>query len=618
MVLRILAMKSRWETFSDSELIAQARSFQWAVRSGGSLEKIAVETFSLAAEAISRSLGVNLYPVQIYGGLLLQQGRIAEMQTGEGKTITAVAPVSLRAFAGRGCHVMTANEYLAQRDVDKLRPAYELLGLSVGCVTSGMAPSERKAAYLRDITYGTASEFGFDYLRDRLAHNGTGTDVNEYDYDLSSGATVQRGHYFVLIDEADSILLDEGRTPLIISLPAPTDFGLTELMIWARDTARSLEAGKNFAIDPKTRAVHLTEAGCRRVLLSSRPPEVCRFNLETVYTRIETALQADWVYQCDRDYLIHHGEVQIVDESTGRSLEGRRWQRGLHQAVELKEGLSPSEDQGVAARITLQRFLRLYSHVSGMTGTAWTARREFQNLYGCQVRRVPTHRPGQRRNWPPRVFLSRSAKWDAVADTVVRLREAGRAVLIGTPSIQASDELSERLQLRGIAHGLLNARQDAEEAHIISCAGQRQQVTIATNMAGRGTDIELSPEVRQAGGLHVMMTEMHSSPRIDRQLVGRAARQGDPGSFQVMVSLEDELLNHVSFLQRQRWLQRASKAKTVELSARHWMPVFYRVQRDLERGHARDRRRLLRAEQERWKTLRQIGLDPTLDLAEDQ
>jgi preprotein translocase subunit SecA len=597
---------------SDRQLTASARSWGFRLRSGLPIRQAQSAVFALAAEAIRRRLQIELYPVQLYGGLLLQRGVIVEMQTGEGKTVAAVAPVVLRALYGLGCHVMTSNEYLAARDADKLRPVYELLGLTVGCIAAEQEPDARSRAYRCDITYGTASEFGFDYLRDRLAlpTDGGGRPVTPQG--------TQRGHYYALIDEADSLLLDDSRTPLIIALPTPEESTLPELLGWSRAAALKLHPERDYLFDPKHRDVHLTHGGCRRLLLMPRTEGVARYDQETLYQRVETALQAELAYHRDREYMLHDGELVIVDESTGRSLDGRKWQRGLHQAIELKEAIELTEVQGVAARITLQRYVKIYPHLAGMTGTAWSARHEFRRLYQRRVCRVPTHRVQQRQKLAPRVFINLAAKWAAVATAVAEERARGRPILIGTPSIRASDGLSRVLTDYAIPHRVLNARQDAEEAEIVAAAGSGGRVTIATNMAGRGTDILLDDAARSAGGLHVIATELHSSFRIDRQLIGRAARQGDPGSYQFLVSLEDELIAQVAEARRRRWIESATRGGQAELSSRRWLPVFRRVQGELERRHARDRKQSMKAEQSRWKLLGEMGLDPTLDLLEEE
>jgi preprotein translocase subunit SecA len=601
---------------SDKELTKHAKSLGWQARSGVAAQELLIDGFALASEAIRRTLSIQLYPVQLYAGLALQAGQIVEMQTGEGKTVTAVAPVFVRALEGRGVHVMTSNEYLAERDANHLRATYELLGMSIGCVKADLDPPRRKTAYACDITYGTANEFGFDYLRDRLKLPDSTPDDDD---EAHKGANVvQRGRHFAMIDEADSILLDEGRTPLIIALPTKAEESLATLITWSHETAQLLAAGKDFVFKAEDKSAQLTEAGCRRVLMHRRPADVCRYDLEAMYRRVEIALQAQWAFHRHRDYLIKEGEVQIVDESTGRAMDGRRWQEGLHQAVEVKEGMKPTDDHAIGARITLQRYLSLYPYVSGMTGTAWTAVREFRRLYRLPVVRIPTNRKCRRVTWPARVFATLAAKFDAVAQQIAELREEGRSILVGTPSIRASEQLSERLKSLKIPHRLLNALQNTEENDIIAEAGQPGRVTIATNMAGRGTDILLHNEVHRAGGLHVIATEYHSADRIDRQLVGRSARQGDPGSCQFMVSLEDELFFQIPEKLKKRWQAAGQREGRSELSAARWLTVFRRAQRRIERQHSRDRRKLGKQEQRRWRTYRQMGLDPCLDLAEDR
>ncbi|MDZ4689285.1 MAG: translocase [Planctomycetaceae bacterium] len=616
-VRQIQARLPSLASLSDRELTKFAKSLGWQARSGVGAQELLIDGFATACEAIRRTLSINLYPVQLYAGLALQTGQVVEMQTGEGKTVTAVGPVFVRALEGRGTHVMTSNEYLAERDAAHLTPTYELLGLSVGCVKAALETPQRKKVYACDVTYGTANEFGFDYLRDRLKLPDSTPDDDD-EHGPKSTKTVQRGRHFAMIDEADSILLDEGRTPLIIALPTTAEESLAIMIKWSHETAALLAASHDFVFKAEDKSAQLTEQGCRRVLMHRRPAAVCRYDLETIYRRVEIALQAQWAFHRDRDYLIKEDEVQIVDESTGRAMDGRRWQEGLHQAVEVKEGMEPTDDHAVGARITLQRYLSLYPFVAGMTGTAWSSRREFRRLYRLKVIRVPTHRRCLRAALPPRIFATLPAKFDAVAQQVAELREQGRSVLVGTPSIRASEQLSERLKKLNTPHRLLNALQDAEENDIIAEAGQPGRVTIATNMAGRGTDIILHNAVRNAGGLHVIATEYHSARRIDRQLVGRSARQGDPGTCQFIVSVEDELFQLVPEKWKKRWQAAALAEHRDELSAATWLGIFLKAQRRIERQHARDRRKLGKQEQKRWRTYRQMGLDPCLDLAEDR
>lgn len=617
----VASIERHWrelESLADAELSRRARGLAFQVRCGTPADRLRVEAFALAAESIRRETNKRLYPVQIYGGLVLLDGCLAEMQTGEGKTLTAIPAAFSRALAGQGVHVFTANPYLAQRDAHELTPIYQRLGLTVGCVLQDLQDDARLKQYDCDVTYGTASEFGFDFLRDRLksppATSGE-TDAHAADFRIG----VQRGHFCALVDEADSILIDEARTPLIIALPTPRDADQELLIRWARTIVPRLQQRDDWVYQPREKRMQLTIGGCQKVLLAPRPPRADVHGLESLFKHVETALLAEHAFRLGRDYTIVEGEVVIVDESTGRLMTGRKWQDGLHQAVEVKEDVELTEENGQAARITIQSYLLRYKHLCGMTGTAWSARRELQRTYKLGVIRIPTHRPCLRRELPPRVFATQTAKAVAIAEEVSEMLSAGRAVLIGSPSIRASQSLGEQLSLRGIPHQILNAvsADDQEkEALMVAQAGHQGNVTIATNMAGRGTDILLDAAVRAAGGLHVIATEIHSSLRIDRQLVGRGARQGDPGSYRFFVSLEDELFQHVPPRQHTRWKARARPNAAGELDANYWLPGFRRIQRGIERRHARHRRQLFKAEKRRSTTWRQIGLDPCLDLTE--
>jgi preprotein translocase subunit SecA len=482
-----------------------------------------------------------------------------------------------------------------------------------------MEPDERRGAYRKDITYGTAKEMGFDFLRDRL-RLGAGAPTEErrrpFGTDDGRGAeTVQRGHHFALIDEADSILIDEARTPLIIGLTMPNDASTVNLLRWSCRTAAKLAPVKDFVYEPDRRNAYLTDAGCRKVLLASKPSLLNTIDTDRLYTNVEQALTARHAFKLDKDYVVVNDEVVIVDESTGRMMEGRKWQDGLHQAVEAKELVPITAATGQAARITVQTYFRQYSYLAGMTGTAWQAHRELKKVYHLKVTVIPTNRPCIRVGWPTRVFATQEAKRRAVVVEIDELLSAGRAVLVGTPSVDASEALGALLKDRGIAHQILNARYHEQEALIVAQAGQPRKVTIATNMAGRGTDIILDASVREAGGLHVIATEMHSSARIDRQLVGRAARQGDPGSFRFFLSLEDELLRNLESAVVEHLRREARPDRDGELGTR-WIELFRKTQAYLEKTHGKQRRNLLRQEKQRLKQYRQMGLDPYLELTD--
>ncbi len=619
MAKRIVKRSEEIRNWSDQELRRHAREIRWQAKTGVSLQTLLPDAYAMVREASRRTTGLLHFPVQIMGGIAMFEGHIAEMQTGEGKTLTATLPTFLRALAGLGVHVITVNDYLAERDAQLNSEIYKLLGLSVGCILTPMETDERRAAYAKDITYGTSKEMGFDFLRDRL-RMGTGHRPDDRHHvfggrKFEGEQPVQRGHHFALIDEADSILIDEARTPLIIGLTMPNDAATVNLLRWSHRATKHFEPNKDFIYEPDRRTAYLTDAGCRRVLLLSKPSLLDTIDTERIYTHVEQALTAKYAFELDRDYVIVDDEVVIVDESTGRLMDGRKWQDGLHQAVEAKELVPITAATGQAARITVQDFFRQYSHLAGMTGTAVLARKELKKIYQIKVTPIPTNKPCIRAGRPARAFTTREAKREAIVEEIAKLNAAGRAVLIGTPSVEASELLATALKERDIPHTTLNARYHEIEAEIVSDAGQPGKVTIATNMAGRGTDIHLDPQVRENGGLHVMATEMHTSARIDRQLLGRAARQGDPGSYQFFLSLEDELLRCLTPEARQKLKDQARPNKQGELSG-SWLNLFRKTQRFLERLHIKQRKLMLRQEKQRNKQYRQMGLDPYLELTE--
>ena len=617
---RIMTLSDTYSSWSDEKLLELGKDLRWRSKSGTPLSVLMPEAYGLVREASRRVIGQQHYLVQIVGGIGLFEGGLAEMQTGEGKTLTATLPAYLRALPGRGCHVVTVNDYLAKRDCDHMGPVYEKLGLSVGCVVSASEPDERRRAYWKDITYATSREIGFDFLRDRLKVGAKLDEIHRphlFQADgMSDDGPVQRGHHFALIDEADSVLIDDAVTPLIIGLERESTPAIEALLAWSRDLVPQLTAAIDFLFDPGKRTVELTNAGTRKVVLASKPPLLNSFDSEKLYTHVEQAIRARYAYERGRDYVItKEEEIAIVDEGTGRVLEGRKWQAGLHQAIEAKESVPITAETGEAARITVQTFFRRYENIAGMTGTGIQAAREFQGTYGLGVTTIPTHRPCIREGLSPRIFITQDAKRKALVPEIVRLHQAGRAVLIGTPSVEASEILGKDLRARDIDCQILNALFHEAEAEIVSQAGQPGRITIATNMAGRGTDILLHDDVRKNGGLHVIATEMHTNRRIDRQLVGRSARQGDPGSFQFWLSLEDELFRYLKLEKLERLRAKAIPDADGELPP-GWIRTFRHTQRVIENHERKQRKQLLKQERSREKMCKAMGLDPYLELAE--
>ena len=526
-VEEINSLEPKMQALSDQELKAKTEEFKNRHQNGESLDELLPEAFAVVREASQRATeaGFRHYDVQLVGGIVLHQGKIAEMKTGEGKTLAATLPVYLNALSGKGVHVVTVNDYLAERDSEWMGQIYRFLGMSVGVILSGMTPAERREAYNCDITYGTNNEFGFDYLRDNMASK---------EEDL-----VQREHHYAILDEVDSILIDEARTPLIISGPVQeksSDYRKFNRVIPA------LKREEDYEIDEKNKLVTLTEAGVEKAEK--------KLNIDNLYSeenfklnhQLNQALKAHTLMKKDRDYIVKDGAVKIVDEFTGQVMEGRRYSEGLHQAIEAKEGVEVQKGSQTFAKITLQNFFRMYDKLAGMTGTAETEEEEFIKIYDMPVVVVPTNEPLIRDNMPDLVFTNKEAKYKNAIAEIKRLYKKGQPVLVGTADIENSEMLSRELKREKVPHEVLNAKNHEREAEIIKDAGQKNSVTIATNMAGRGTDIVLGEGVVELGGLHVLGTERHESRRIDNQLRGRAGRQGDPGSSQFYVSLEDDLL----------------------------------------------------------------------------
>ena len=546
-IAEVIARSERLEGLSPDALSERARRLRAALLREGFTDAYLAEAFALVRWASARHLGMAQRPVQIFGARRLIRGAMLEMATGEGKTITAALAAGAAALAGLPVHVVTVNAYLAERDCEQLRPVYAALGLTSAHVVNGMADADRRAAYACDIVHAECKELCFDYLRDRLAtgeRRGAGRVVLGNHVGLAADAPplMLRGLHFAIIDEADSVLIDEAKTPLIISAERPLPEAEARRLAEALQIARTLRVGEHFTLHPDLREIRLTPAGRRRVSEAGVPLGGL-WRVERAREEAATqALTALHLFQCDRHYMLREDAVQIVDEYTGRAMPDRSWEAGLHQLIELKEGVPLTGTKTPVARITFQRFFRRYRRLSGMTGTGMEIAGEVWAEFDLATTPAPTHAPLRRRAWQPVLFGSAEARWQAVAHRVAEIAQGkGRPVLVGVRSVEASEVLSRLLDSAGVAHVVLNARQDADEAAIIARAGEPGAVTVATNMAGRGTDIKLDPVSLARGGLHVILTEFHESGRIDRQLVGRAGRQGDPGSWEAMVSLEDEL-----------------------------------------------------------------------------
>lgn len=522
---KINPQESALKKLSDSSLANKTNEFKARLAKGETLDDILPDAFAVIREASRRVLGMRQFDVQLIGGIILHRGNIAEMGTGEGKTLVATAPVYLNALEGKGAHVITVNDYLAKRDSEWMGQVYKFLGLSVGLIVHDLDFEQRKIAYNSDITYGTNNEFGFDYLRDNMVS--------------SLDQMVQRPLHYCLIDEVDSILIDEARTPLIISGPGQKS---TDNYYVMSKLVPQLKLGEDYTIDEKQKTVAPTEAGVSKMEKMLKVDNLYDTdNLELNHLFVQ-ALRAQAMMERDRDYVVKDGEVVIVDEFTGRLMYGRRYSDGLHQAIEAKEGLQVQRESQTLATITFQNYFRMYDKLAGMTGTAKTEEQEFIKIYGLEVFQVPTNRPVQRKDLPDVIFKAKRGKYRAVVREIERRHATGQPMLIGTTSIEQSEQLSHMLKEAGIVHNVLNAKYHELEAQIVAQAGQKGQVTIATNMAGRGTDIVLGEGVSELGGLAIIGTERHESRRIDNQLRGRAGRQGDPGSSQFFLSLEDDLL----------------------------------------------------------------------------
>ena len=592
-IQNINALEPKYEKLSDEELKAEFNKLKEAVKSGQkSLDDVLYESFAITREASKRVLGMRHFDVQLIGGIVLHEGNIAEMKTGEGKTLVATLPVALNAMLGKGVHVVTVNDYLAKRDATEMGKLYSFLGYTTGCVTSELNDDqERKAQYQMDITYGTNNEFGFDYLRDNMK--------------VRLEDKVQRGHYYAIVDEVDSILIDEARTPLIISGPAQRD---PSLYFKANIIAKQLEKGEeippqkpgepkrmtgDFVVDEKNRNIIMTEQGLEKAEKLFGVDNLFSLENAAMVHHLDQALKAHYLFEKDVDYVVRDGEVIIVDEFTGRLSEGRRYSEGLHQAIEAKEGVVVQEESQTLAEITYQNYFRMYEKLAGMTGTAQTEATEFSEIYGLDVISIPTNVPVQRKDLNDLIFMSEEEKLDAVIKRVKELHSKGQPILIGTASIEKSELIHERLKKEKIPHNVLNAKNHEKEAEIIKNAGQKGAVTVATNMAGRGVDIKIDDEVRALGGLAIIGTERHESRRIDNQLRGRSGRQGDPGVSQFFLSLDDNLLRIFGGDKIRNIMKRMKVEKGEYIDSKLVTKSVEKAQKKVESMHYESRKNIL-------------------------
>jgi preprotein translocase subunit SecA len=628
---RIDSLEESMKALDDTRLRRLGRSLSYRARAGEPTDELLIETFAATREAGRRTLGMRHYDVQLLAGIALVHGSIVEMQTGEGKTLVATLPLMLYALAGRGAHLATVNDYLAKRDAEWMQPIFKALGLSVGIVESEMDFKARRNAYAKDVTYGTAKEFGFDFLKDRLMQR----ELKEGRINL--GATLmgearsgdskllQRPYWFVLVDEADNVLIDEARTPLIISSP-DGEMGEREqrkaaLFHFACKLADTMVEDMHYEYDPQKRSAELLGVGRSNVRASTRPRLVDSVSMLELYDSVELALRGKIAFIRDRHYVVRDKkdepgqEIVIIDEFTGRIAEGRSWRDGLHQAVEAKEGLEVKTGRGGhAARITIQDLFARWPNLAGMTGTIATSAGEIGRTYDVGIAIVPTNRPAIRQRLKPKVCKSYDEKLLEIVRDIKDVHITGRPILVGTRSIDKSEDLSKILTSEGLTHTVLNARNVASEAEIVAAAGGRNQITVSTNMAGRGTDIKLGDDVEELGGLHVICTELHDSARIDRQLVGRCGRQGDPGTWRQFLAVDDDILVEGYGPKRAkrigRRLQRQIKGNPERLLA-----FFQRAQQRVEARHRRQRRALEYMERQKAESHIQMSQDPYLDAA---
>ncbi|UAK16767.1 preprotein translocase subunit SecA [Sporolactobacillus terrae] len=570
-------MADDYKALSDDALQAKTPEFKQRLENGETLDDLLPEAFAVVREASTRILGMTPYYVQLIGAIALHQGNIAEMKTGEGKTLVATMPLYLNALEGKGAHLVTVNDYLASRDAEQMGLLYNFLGMSVGLNRNGLNPEEKREAYAADITYGTNSEFGFDYLRDNMV--------------LYKEERVQRPLNFAIVDEVDSILVDEARTPLIISGNAEKS---TDLYVRANQFARLLTEKQDFTVDLKTKSVQLTEEGMTKAEKFFGIKNLYDYSNVNINHHVSEAMKAHAIMHRDQDYVVKDGEIVIVDPFTGRLMQGRRYSEGLHQAIEAKEGLDIQSESKTLATITLQNFFRMYQKLSGMTGTAKTEEEEFQSIYNMDVIEIPTNKPMIRKDNPDLIYKTQKGKFNAVVEEIAKLYHRGQPVLVGTVAVETSELISKLLKRKSIPHNVLNAKNHAREAEIIENAGQAGSVTIATNMAGRGTDIKLGEGVADLGGLFILGTERHESRRIDNQLRGRSGRQGDPGESRFYLSLEDDLMKRFGSDKLKNWMEKIGMDDSAPIESKLVSRSVEAAQKRVEGNNFDARKQLLK------------------------
>ncbi|MDR1485643.1 MAG: translocase [Planctomycetaceae bacterium] len=620
---RINRLEKQQMSLSEHELRKASLSLRYRIRSGETAWSVLPEAYSLVREAARRTINMRHFDVQILGGIAMFKRSIVEMQTGEGKTLTATLPLYLNALTGKGALLATVNDYLAKRDAELMQHVYNILGLNVGIIQTEMQPDQRRTAYNCDITYGTAKEFGFDFLRDRLLlrkikdgeRDFIGAMLNDNTSDKNKNdEPVQREPFFALVDEADSILIDEASTPLVISaLPTEEEKRDVECYKWSSQQADKFVDETDYKFDHEKKTITLTKQGRAKVRALAKPESMDTVGLFNIYEFIQRAVKVAREYRRDEHYVIRDGEIVIVDEFTGRLGEGRKWRDGIHQAVEAHENVEVTIATGQAARITIQDYFLRFDNLAGMTGTAYASRNELGKIYRCKVIPVPTNRPPKRVKLATRIYATESAKWQGIVREITELNAIGRPVLIGTRTIDKSEILSRALASHGIDHQILNAYHIEEEAAIVAGAGEEYKVTVSTNMAGRGTDIKIPDKIVSLGGLHVICTEMHESARIDRQLIGRCGRQGDPGTYRQYLSLEDHLIEKAYGPKTARKYKKYGLKHPNKKYSKKYITLFQKAQRKVERNSFRNRKTMLHYEKERKKMQRSMGQDPYLD-----